>query len=865
MEVFQFESIRWGNPDLWWLLLLPAMLVPAWVWQELSFRKILGSFPGTRLVPSMVHGSGTGRRLATFLCAVVALELLGVAAMRPRYGLKDYAVKGIGVDIAIVLDASRSMKVSDVAPDRLGKSIIEISRLLRASGGNRVALVPFAGISFIQSPLTVDHEVIRQYLNDLRVTDIPVPGTALGRALNTAGRALGIDQAGFRGSAHKAIVVFTDGENHEGEPAEVARNLAQKGVRIFTVGVGTPEGKPIPRLNDKGVVTGLTRADDGVSPVLSKLDEALLKEVAEVTGGKYFQLSGLAAGASVSEQLMKEIDSLQKAEYMSAVERLLEDRFQYPLAAAIVFMLLPFLWAGVRRRPGPARVRAAGAAMMVAVLALSMPASAEPFEHPVLARLFNTSHGGVDDATELIQENRHSEALTLLKELATRIPPSPALDLDLALAAFGSGDFGAAVEYAEGAIRKNDALPEGSPIRLSPASLHHAKGTMLAARARAMSVEKKPPREVRKVYRQAVDSLVAALLLDPENPATRRNLEIVATAAYPPCSSLDDAREPNNTRADAAFLTPDPSTLEAAETLLLCPADTDWFKLPVNQGETLFVSVQKPPEAAAAPGGDPSAPAQQQKPEPADVDLSLEGDDGTLIADGVKQARWTAPDDAGSTMLMKVTGPQVEDGVDYFLSARIVPPCPFGDDQMEPNDSREATKAIQEGEMALRSCPLNDDWFQFVEQQGQAKEVRLTSSNSDDPVDLQVFSADGASMDVRTDIGPDGTVRSVLLPKAEQEAPFTILVSSGAGQAFYTLSIQDPEGGQNDRQNDDQQNNEPKPDEQEGKDRQQEQKSQGSRTMRELIDAIDSNDRNLEAQEAARNNPMGDSSPDKDW
>lgn len=863
--MFQFESIRWGNPDLWWLLLLPGMLVPAWLWHELKFRKILGSFPGTRLIPSMIHGSGFGRRLAAFLCAVVALELMGVAAMRPRYGLKDYAVRGIGVDIAIVLDASRSMKVPDVAPDRLGKSIIEISRLLRASGGNRVALVPFAGISFIQSPLTVDHEVIRQYLDDLRVTDIPVPGTALGRALNTAGRALGIDQAGFPGSAHKAMVVFTDGENHEGEPVEVARNLAQKGVRIFTVGVGTPEGKPIPMLNEKGVVTGLTRADDGLSPVMSRLDEALLKEVAEVTGGKYFQLSGLSTGASVSEQLMKEIDSLQKAEYMSAVERLLEDRFQYPLAAAIIFMLLPFLWIGVRRGTSTARAGAAGGAVMMVLIALSMPARAEPFEHPVLARIFNTSHGGVSDAMKLIRENRHSEALTLLKELASKLPPSPALDLDLALAAFGSGDFGAAVEYAEGAIRKNDALPDGSPLRLDPASLMHAKGTMLAAKARGMSVGKKPPREVRRVYRQAVDSLVAALLLDPENLETRRNLEIVAAAAYPPCSSLDDSREPNNSSTDAVFLTPDPNTLEAAETLLLCPGDTDWFKLPVNQGETLFVSVQKTPEPDASTAGDPSAATAQAKPEPAEVDLTLEQDDKTPVAEVVKQARWTAPDESGSTMLMKVTGPQVEDGVDYLLSARIVPPCPSGDDQMEPNDSREASKPVQEGEMPLRSCPLNDDWFQFVEQQGQAKEVRLTSSNADDPVELQVFSADGAEMDVRTDIGPDGTVRSVMLPKAEQEAPFTILVSSGAGQAFYTLSIKDPEGGQNDQSDNNQQNEDPKPDEQENKDRQQDQKSQGSRTMRELIDAIDSNDRNLEAQEAARNNPMGDSTPDKDW
>lgn len=848
--MFQFESIRWANPEMWWLLLAPLVLAPAWIYYELFHRRVRRTFPGQTLVSSMISGSGFGRRLAAFLCAVVALELLAVSAMGPRYGLKDYSVKGIGVDVALVLDASRSMKVPDVTPDRIGSSIIEISRLLEGAAGNRVALVPFAGISFIQSPLTTDLGVIRQYLNDLRVTDIPVPGTALGRALATAGRALGVDSSDMRGSGHKAIIVFTDGENHEGEPVKVAEKLAKQGVRIFTVGVGTPEGKPIPVLDDRGVVTGLTRAEDGVSPVISKLNESLLKDLAEKTGGRYFALAPGMTATDVSTGLLNELKSLEKAEYMTAVEKLLEDRYQYPLAAALLFMLMPFLWLGgggftIRKKTG-----AAAAAFLVLSIGWT-PARAAPFEHPALATIFNTSQSGVEKARKMMEQGEHGEALKKLKELSQTLPPSPALDLNLAMASYGTGDYGAAAEYADSAIRKNDALKPGSPMKLDQAALLHAYGTILAEKARKMSVEKANPRQVRAVYRQAVDSLVAALVLNPDNADTIRNVEIVAAAAYPPCSSLDDPREPNNTLPDAAFLTPDPNSLQFSEQMLLCPKNDDWFKLPLNPGETIFVSVEKPKDESASP---------DQPPQPAEVDLSMQNENGDVTAAAARQARMSAPADSGTTAIMHITGPEVEDGVDYVLNARIVPPCPSGDDQMEPNDTADTLKPVQDGDLSLRICPLNDDWFEYTEKQGTSKEVRLTSANSDDPVELQVFTADGAPMDVRTEIGIDQTVKSVILPKAEQDAAFRIMVSAGGGQGFYNLSIKDPEGGDNQDQNQDQNQ-----DENRDKPQNQEQQQQGSRTMREMIESLDSNDENIEAQEAARNNPLGDSRPDKDW
>jgi tetratricopeptide (TPR) repeat protein len=491
-------------------------------------------------------------------------------------------------------------------------------------------------------------------------------------------------------------------------------------------------------------------------------------------------------------------------------------------------------------------------------------AFAQPFEHPVMARLFNREDSGINDARKLIEQGKYGDAQKLLQELAAKLPPSPGLNFDLAMAAFKAGDFDASASAIEQALQKNDVLNPKSPLKLNKAALLHAKGTILAEKANRMSVEKKPPREVRGVYRQAVDALVSALILNPENADTRRNVELAAVAAYPPCSSLDDKNEQNDSSSAATFLTPDPNTLQFTETMLLCPEDEDWFKMPLNKGETLFVSVQKPEAAQPAqPAPDPAGGAEGQgakKPEPADVDVSLELADGNIISVSGKQGRYSAPESAdGLVTLVRITGPSVEDGVDYVLNANVVPPCPSGDDQMEPNDTRESAKQASEGDLSLRICPLNDDWFGFTEKQGSAKQITLQYSTVDGPMELEVYTADGALMDVKSQAGEAGTVKSVMLPKAEQDASFMIRVFGPGTQGFYNLSIKDPEGGNQQNQQDqkkDEQQPPPKPDEQ---------KPQGSRTMREMLDNLDNNGENLEAQEAARNTPMRDAKPSKDW
>ncbi len=848
--MLRIDDIRWANGEWWPILLLPLLLIPIYAAHELFRARVARSFPGRRLLPRMLSGMSPSRRIAAATCVLIATELLCVAALRPRAGLKEVSVRGVGVDIAVVLDASRSMKASDVVPDRLTASTIEITRLLKASRGNRWALVPFAGVAFIQSPLTVDTGVLDEYLKELRVTDLPVPGTAIGRALAVAGSALGVDhEPGTGGSLSKAIVLFTDGENFEGDPEKAAAALAERGVRIYTVGVGTPAGQPIPVLDDNGNVTGTARDSDGVAPLLSKLNETLLKNLSNRTGGKYF---ALAPGADVASALAAEIDSLQKNEYQAQVDRLLEDRFQWPLGAALAFMIVPFLLAGAAWR-WPGRNGRAAAMVLVAVLAASAPATtlAQGWK-----RLIERDHPGVSDALALLAKGQYGDAAKALGDLVQELPGRPDLLYDLALAREKAGDLDGAVEASNQALAARTQAKAVRPDWPTEARLYHAKGTLLARKAMREGDEKKPARDVRTTWRQAVDALTSAVIQDPAAEDTRRNLELAAAAAYPPCSKLDDKFEPNNTAAQAQFLALNPNSLEAKEDLLLCPGDEDWFRVPLRDGETLFASVLEPvePDAAAGkapaagPGGGPEAGGEPKRT-PAKVDLTLTDADGRVRADKKKDARLKAT--TATSALLTITGPKEEDGIPYTLEARVIPPCPQGDDGMEPNDSKAAAKPVDDGDHGLRICPNNDDWFTYTEKQGSRKEVAVSVLDGEGPLGLEVLSADGTPLDVKRQAGQGGETITALLPKAEQDAPFAIRVSGGGREGFYQLSVRDPKGGNNDQQQQQQQK--------------QDQPQAGSRTLRELLDAIDRNDENLEARDAAKKSPWRDRVPDKDW
>lgn len=804
------SQIYFENASLWWVLLLPLALLLAHISAYLYRRRVVSAFSGRSLIPLMLFGVSRARAFASSALFFLALEAFGVAIMRPKYGLRDTNVRGLGIDVAIVLDASRSMKTPDLVPDRFTRASVEIGRLLDNMRGNRVALVPFAGLAFIQSPLTLDYEVIKQYIASLSVLDMPVPGTNIGRALQVAASALGVDKPEAASSTNKAIILFSDGENHEGEPEKVADFLAQRGVKVFTVGVGTPAGQPVPILNEKGQVIGTQREKDGTTPVISKLNEDLLRKVAEKTGGKYFALT---EGSTVAEDLQKALSALEKSEYQVRLLKLLEERFQIPLAIGLVMIGVAFLLLGGGVRPKHT------ALLVFFLLCQGKAAFARGF--------FERADPKAREAIEAAREGRSGDAIKALEEVAKELPGRPDVLYNLALARDGAEQYDEAIKACDEAL---SALALGKALHPdwpSRARMLHAKGTILLHKAKKMRDQGKSLRETLPLYRQALEVFTEALVLDPSSEETRKNLEICALSAFPPCSKMDDKYEPNDTLSEAQFLTPDPNTQQVKEELTLCPDNHDFFKLPLRRGETMIARTLE----------------QGGEERPSSVTISLLDTSGKVLRPPTGSLHFRAED--GMTVVLDLSGPKSDDGLPYILEVRLIPPCPAGDDSLEDNDSQLEAREVQDGETAGRICPFDDDWFKYVEKKDTAREVRLSVPQGEGPLELEVFHADGAPLDIRREEGEEGVTFTATLPKATEDATFTIRVFGGGNEGFYNLSIHEPKGGD--------------------KGQREQKKEGGSQTMRDLLEAIDKNEENLEAKEAERQFMYRDYVPEKDW
>ena len=350
------NALEWANyPDglLGALVFVVLLLGFVWlaVWRNGRLKQLRERGP----LPQMMQTEAADMSATRAVLVLVAVGLLVAALCQPRYGTRESQVNNLGIDIAIAIDASKSMKVQDIVPDRLEASKIEIRRLLSALSGGRVALVPFAGLAFVQTPLTSDFEVVKSYLNDLQVEDMPRGGTAVGRAIIEAIRALvprhrlegtaaesaveaesEAEVTEFEGSKNKAIILFTDGEDHEGDPIKAAELARELGIRIYTVGVGTAQGRPVPVINEAGKVVGTMKGSDGTTPLFSELNEQLLTELAVATKGDYAHLGS----AGLTNELTGAMDKLEKQEYAATFRQIGDDRFHWFAGPALLLLLL---------------------------------------------------------------------------------------------------------------------------------------------------------------------------------------------------------------------------------------------------------------------------------------------------------------------------------------------------------------------------------------------------------------------------------------------------------------------------------------------------------------------------------------------
>jgi len=319
--------MQWGAVHLLHLLWLTPFL--AWLLHVLYLRRraMMDKFIRTDLLPPQARQTHLfrWRRRAAFLLACYVLTVMALA--RPQWGYQWEEAKRQGLDILIAVDVSKSMLTRDVTPNRLERTKLAVKDLVKDLNGDRVGLIAFSGSAFLMCPLTGDYNGFLLSLNDLGVESIPRGGTNISSAIAEA-----IKAYGDKGQPYKTVVLVTDGEDQEGDALAAARRAKDKGIAIYTVGIGTQEGDLIRVQDDQGQSGFLKDAQGNF--VKSRLNENLLQQIAYVTGGAYVRSSGAQFGLDYLYK--KQLSKIEKHGTEQKMQKKYYERFQWFLAVALV-------------------------------------------------------------------------------------------------------------------------------------------------------------------------------------------------------------------------------------------------------------------------------------------------------------------------------------------------------------------------------------------------------------------------------------------------------------------------------------------------------------------------------------------------
>ena len=328
--------MRFEHANLLWLLLVipPALALFFW-WAMRVRQKLLAQFIQARLLSTLVVGISPSRLKLRFGLLILAVTFLLVALARPQYGYDLQEVEQRGLDIMVAVDTSKSMLATDIAPNRLTRAKLGALELMQRATTDRLGLIAFAGDAFLECPLTIDNSAFQQSVKALDVNSIPETGTSLSSCIDTALKA-------FKEKDHyKALVIFTDGEDNDSETGaeEAAQRAAKEDLKIFTVGVGSTEGTLI-QVPDANGNLDYVRDDQG-NVHKSKLNEALLNQIATITGGFYQPLRGATVIDTVYNQGLAPLP--KSAGKGKSVQRY-HEQYKWPLAAAIALLVLEMVF-----------------------------------------------------------------------------------------------------------------------------------------------------------------------------------------------------------------------------------------------------------------------------------------------------------------------------------------------------------------------------------------------------------------------------------------------------------------------------------------------------------------------------------------
>jgi Ca-activated chloride channel family protein len=491
----EIAVMNFGAPNWFWALLVIPIALLLFVRAERRSAARLREFVSERLLPNLARTVDRRRRKLRFALTLLGMALAITALAKPRYGYIYEDVKRKGLDLIFAVDTSRSMLSNDIPPSRLQRVKLAAQDLLNELQGDRVGLIAFAGRAFLQAPLTIDYAAAVEAINDLDTSTIPEGGTNISAAIDLAVQTYGKSAIGNR-----ALIIFTDGEELSGDALKTAKTAADAGVRLFTVGVGTPEGSLIPLSGDGGG-TAFVKDPSG-QVVKSKLDEKRLKEIAETTGGFYIHLED---GPRTMKKLFEEgLAKMQTGDIDERMSRRPIERYQWPLGAALFFFTASFLFRERKRErvrvPVPvASKRALAAAAAVVLVSAGVALGAAP---------------GLD----AYRNNNYTEAYQQFERTLKENPNTHAADkieFDAGTAAYKLGNYNQALEwFSRSLLSKDKSLQEKS---------HYNIGRTLEERADLAESNEKALGDLGN----AQSHYEEALKLDPNDERAKANLEEV--------------------------------------------------------------------------------------------------------------------------------------------------------------------------------------------------------------------------------------------------------------------------------------------------------------------------------------------------
>jgi Ca-activated chloride channel homolog len=476
-----------------WLLLAvpPAMLLFFW-WSAKARQKLMTQFIQARLLPGLVAGVSASRekiRAASLVAAVVCLLL---ALARPQWGYDLEEVKQRGLDIVVAIDTSKSMLAEDIAPNRLARAKLAALDLMQQAKSDRLGLVAFAGSAFLRSPLTIDDVAFRQSVESLDVNTLPVGGSALAEAIETALKAF------KEGDSYKVLVLFSDGEDHDSDAVEAARKAAEEGLRIFTIGIGSAEGELL-RIKAADGQSDYVRDENG-NVVKSHLNEGLLQKIAGTANGFYLPLRG----ANTMDTLyQKGLAPLPKSEAQEKWVKRARERYHWPLAAAIALLLAEMFFS--ERKLEPKRANAAKSAGLVATATVLL----------LLLLLPRAAVASSSSALREYKSGRYDEALKKYERALEKKTDDPRLHFNAGAAAYRAGQFDQAARHFEEAL--------GSPdVNLQEQAYYNLGNTLYHLGEQAADPAKKT-----ESWEQSLEKYATSLKLNTQDADAKFNQEFV--------------------------------------------------------------------------------------------------------------------------------------------------------------------------------------------------------------------------------------------------------------------------------------------------------------------------------------------------